>query len=291
MAFWILGIALALGACAGHKAEVVAGNEQGDGPGARQLREQLVGVYQFAVAKGNYEEYDRLTLDASGVYTADKPNPTHGAAIPESGGWRTAASNLILFPTDAAPKRYEVTLAAGGTGMKLSRGGKTEQFDRVVDPARCGADSDCPSGQECRFVPLCPSRPGMLHCLAGRNQCVSVAREGERCGFRTQTVQCARGLDCRHAPGTPLDALTCLPHVAQYGESCDGFVLHPTQCDVGLVCSHIDSEGHLINPDLPGVCFAGEGAPCGGSTRGAHQCASPLRCVSRNPDIAGVCVP
>jgi hypothetical protein len=285
----ILGVALALGGCAADANDSSATNETGEANEALSaLGTQLVGAYQFGVAKGNYEEYDHLTLDKAGSYTADKPNPTHGAALPESGTWTTSGGRLVLHPEHAFLKHYDVSVAADGSGMKLTRFGNTEKFDRVA-PVACADDGDCTAGQECHFVSICPSAPGTVHCMAGRNLCVTVAHANESCGFRTQSVDCARGLDCVHAAGTPLDALTCLPHVAQYGESCGGFIRNAPQCDAGLVCSHIGSDGHLINPDLPGVCRAGEGSTCGGNIQGAHECASPLHCAFTNPDIGGVC--
>ena len=281
----ITALALAIGGCAATSDTTSTTGTTGESSEALSVRASLVGAYQFGIAKGNYEEYDHLTLDQSGSYTADKPNPTHGAALPESGFWFAAAGSLFLGPSHSGIKRYDVVTTV--TGMSLTRFGKTELFDRA--PVSCEADADCASGQECRFVAVCPTPPSGVHCQAGRLECVSVAHEGESCGFRTQTTPCARDLDCRHEGGTPLDALTCLPHLAQYGEACGGFVAHPTQCDAGLACSHVDADGTFINPDLPGVCLAGEGAACGGNMVGAHACASPLHCASSNPDVGGTC--
>jgi len=283
----MLGIALALGACAVHTAETAGAEEAGETESA--LDGRLVGAYRIAVVKGNFEEYDTLTLDVSGRYTAEKPSPTKGPDISEIGSWRAAGGRLDLNPSQADAKRYDMALVAGGSEMKLTRLGETEVFDRVVTSA-CSTDGDCPRGQECHSVPVCPETDGGIRCGALINECVNVAQEGESCGFRTQTIDCARGLDCRHAPGTPLDALTCLPPVAEYGEPCGGFVLHPAECGDGLACSHVGADGRLINPDLPGVCLAGEGSSCGGTVAGARACASPLRCQSPHPDTGGICV-
>jgi hypothetical protein len=77
---------------------------------------------------------------------------------------------------------------------------------------------------------------------------------------------------------------------AGYDDSCGGFVAHPVECDTGLDCSHVDANGHRINPDLPGVCLEGPGQHCGGFVANPHACASPLKChLNRNPDTGGNC--
>jgi len=284
----IFGIALALGGCAAHTTEPAGAEETDEALSA--LDERLVGAYRIALEKGNFEEYDTLTLDASGRYTAEKPSPTKGPDISEIGSWRASGGRLLLIPSRASAKRYDVALVDGGSEMTLTRAGRTELLDRVLT-STCSSDRDCPRGEECHAVPVCPDEDGGgVRCQALIDECVDVAQEGESCGFRTQSIDCARGLDCRHAPGTPLDALTCLRPLAQYGEPCGGFVARPVECGDGLACSHVGADGRLINPDLPGVCLAGEGSSCGGTFAGAHACASPLRCESSNPDIGGVCV-
>lgn len=247
----ILGVALALGGCA------VSTSEDATSATSEALAtrpsSQIAGAYQFGVLKGNYEEYDHLTLDASGSYTADKPSPTHGAPIPESGAWTTThgGNTLVLSPSHASNKRYDVTYTADNSGISLTRAGKTEKFDRaVVSPVACSTNADCASNEECRFVSVCPNAPNGITCHAGRLECVAVSH---------------------------------------YNESCGGFTAHPMPCATGLACSHIAANGSLINPDLPGVCLADVGSTCGGNMVGAHACASPYHCVTSNPDVAGTC--
>jgi hypothetical protein len=280
----IVGAALVFGGCAANTAESSTTEETSEA--LTTLGKQLVGDYSFANAKGNFEEFDRLSIQADGSYAGDKPNPTKGAPITESGNWFTAYGQLVLHPAHAGARRYDVSVASDGSGMKLTQFGTThtERFDKILN---CTSDADCVTGDECRFVPNCPNTG--IHCLSGHNACVKVAAFGESCGFRTQTTPCARDLDCRHVSG-PLDALTCAEHIAQYDEACGGFFAHAAICADGLQCAHMDSDGTLLgNPDLPGRCRAAEGSVCGGNMTTAHQCAYPLHCQTTNPDVAGTC--
>lgn len=245
----VVGVSLFLGGCAVSTTEDASQSNEAVSATATRI----VGAYQFGIAKGNYEEYDHLTLDISGSYTADKPSPTHGAPIPESGVWTTThgGNTLVLSPSHASNKRYDVTYTTDNSGISLTRSSKTEIFTRVAtSPVSCTTNADCASNEECRFVSVCPNAPNGITCHAGRLECVTVAH---------------------------------------YNESCGGFTAHPIQCATGLTCTHVAANGSLINPDLPGVCLADVGSTCGGNMLGAHACASPYRCVTSNPDVAGVC--
>src|SRR5262245_45414108 len=89
----IFGIALTISGCAAHATETAGPEETGETGSALDAR--LVGAYRFAVEKGNFEEYDTLTLAASGRYTAEKPSPTKGPDISEIGSWRSAGGRLL----------------------------------------------------------------------------------------------------------------------------------------------------------------------------------------------------
>ena len=109
---------------------------------------------------------------------------------------------------------------------------------------------------------------------------------------------CAAQVDAPRETGTSQEELSKTSHE---GGACGGFTQHPKQCAAGLVCSHVNADGTLINPDLPGVChahpYAGYGGACGGFTMNSAVCATGLAC-SRvdengnliNPDLPGVCL-
>ena len=81
-------------------------------------------------------------------------------------------------------------------------------------------------------------------------------------------------------------------HLAQYRESCGGFINNPIVCDTGLACSHVDADGSFIHPDLPGVCLLSVGQHCGGFVSVPTACAAPLHCQADvNGDLGGICVP
>jgi hypothetical protein len=285
----VLGAALVLNACAGNTAEEANVDETSEE--LSTLAQSLVGSYTYANIRGNYEEYDSFVLEADGTYAATKPSK--GEPIQENGTYRTSSGDLVLHPAHAATKRYALSVAADKSSIKLTRAGRTEKLDRNVPPATCASNDDCASGEECRFVSICPPpRPGGVSCMAGINKCVPVVQLGESCGFRNPSKTCATGLDCRHVSG-PLDALTCAVHIAGYDESCGGFIRTAAICDEGLVCTHVGSDGQRLgNPDLPGVCRAAEGAACGGFIANAHECAYPMHCqLGANPDAGGTCQP
>ncbi len=292
----VLGLALSLGvsACA-----VDAGSSSSTDAVASTaetlsaLGNKVVGQYTRTIAKGNWEEFETLSLSADGTYAATKPSPTKGDPIPEAGSFRTASGDLILSPSRASSKRY--TLSITSSGITITRAGTThaEQLDKVVAPVTCATSGDCASGQECRFVSICPpAPPGGVTCYAGKNECVTVAQLGDSCGFRTPTTPCASGLDCRHVSG-PLDALTCAVHIAAYDEPCGGFFATAAICGDGLECTHTDSDGKLFgNPDSPGRCRVAEGSACGGLTADPHACVYPLHSqLGTVADKGGVCQP
>ena len=291
----ILGLALSLGitACAGSSGEALDTSDTPTAAEAALSASSLAGSYTRSIAKGNGEEFETIDFAAGGSYTATRPSPTKGAPIAEAGSFRVSRGVLSLQPSRAAVKRY--TLSSSAASLTLTRAGttQTERFDKVVAPAVCASNGDCATGEECRFVSLCPpAPPGGVTCMAGTNKCVKVAQLGDSCGFRTQSTACATGLDCRHVGG-PLDALTCAVHVAGYDEACGGFIRTAAICADGLECTHTDSDGTLFgNADGPGRCREGEGSACGGLIQGAHDCAYPLHCqLGTIADKGGVCQP
>lgn len=79
--------------------------------------------------------------------------------------------------------------------------------------------------------------------------------------------------------------------VAQLGEQCGGFVMHPRTCGTGLVCV---TTGE---PDAPGTCamqgqtVSGVGGPCGGTVPApAPICQWNLVCQGGSGDTPGTCV-
>jgi hypothetical protein len=252
----------------------------------------VAGNYDRQAVKGSAEFYETLTLKTDGTYTGTLPSKD--APIDEYGtfnasGSSGAVTSVTLHPHGGAAAKYIASVASDRSGIKLGLGGKTEYFQ--TSPSYCGSDADCVAGQECLFVSNCPpATAGSVTCHSGRQICVNVAEAGESCGFRTQSITCARGLDCVHVGG-PLDALTCAPHTAQYGESCGGFVANAAQCADGLACSHVAADGSSILPDLPGVCLEDIGSPCEGFVATQHVCANGATCQldPGTPDAPGVC--
>jgi hypothetical protein len=143
--------------------------------------------------------------------------------------------------------------------------------------AGCGTETDDPGAATASQISELASGP-------------PVVGVGQHCGGNIQNAPvCGPGLKCVGGPLIGDVGGTCA--FAQYGESCGGFVVNPVACDHGLVCSHVDAQGNLINPDLPGVCLEGRGQHCGGFIVPSRVCAPPLHCRLQSiPDVGGTCV-